>query len=80
MVEQVFGKIIQRLRNQRGMTRSELADLTDSNPSTILKIEAGTNSPSMFFVFKLASALRLKPNELIHVLENEMNPNCVTQE
>lgn len=45
--ENDIGKIIRILRNERGMTREQLAERTEISLSHLNKIEAGIKRPSI---------------------------------
>ncbi|MEW2526285.1 helix-turn-helix domain-containing protein [Streptomyces sp. NPDC047071] len=56
-----FGQRAQILRERRGMTRSQLADLVGISPYTLKKIENGQqNAPGMEMVMRIAEALRVR--------------------
>ncbi|MFD4632000.1 helix-turn-helix transcriptional regulator [Streptomyces sp. NPDC058284] len=56
-----FGQRTQILRERRGMTRSQLADLIGVSPHTLRKIENGQqNAPGLDMVMRIAEALRVR--------------------
>ena len=54
-----LGTIIQRARKQRGMTQSELANLSGMRQATISEIERGHDTVTFAPIFKLFSVLDL---------------------
>ena len=54
-----LGTIIQRARKQRGMTQSELANLSGMRQATISEIERGHDTVTFASIFKLFSVLDL---------------------
>ena len=52
-----FGKIIQRLRNQRGRTLAKLAQRSGMNPQYLGHLERADNSPSLETVIELVDVL-----------------------
>ncbi|MFG2814750.1 helix-turn-helix transcriptional regulator [Streptomyces sp. NPDC048410] len=56
-----FGQRVQILRERRGMTRTQLADLIGVSPHTLKKIENGQQqAPGLGMVLRLADALRVR--------------------
>lgn len=59
-----IGKIITRLRRDRGLTQEELAELIGVTNSTISKWETGTNVPDVYMIPVVANALGVSINTL----------------
>ncbi|MVO84121.1 helix-turn-helix domain-containing protein [Streptomyces sp. p1417] len=56
-----FGQRVQILREQRGMTRPQLADFVGVSPHTLKKIENGQQqAPGLDMVLRIAEALRVR--------------------
>ncbi|NUS22740.1 MAG: helix-turn-helix transcriptional regulator [Streptomyces sp.] len=56
-----FGQRVQVLRERRGMTRAQLADLVGLSPHTLRKIENGQQqAPGLDMVMRIAEALRVR--------------------
>ncbi|MFJ9822212.1 helix-turn-helix domain-containing protein [Streptomyces sp. NPDC101151] len=56
-----FGQRVQILRERRGMTQAQLADLVGLSPHTMRKIENGQQkAPGLDMVLRLAEALRVR--------------------
>ncbi|MFD5663467.1 helix-turn-helix transcriptional regulator [Streptomyces anthocyanicus] len=56
-----FGQRVQILRERRGMTRVQLADLVGVSPHTLKKIENGQQqAPGLEMVMRIAEALRVR--------------------
>ncbi|MGA4849487.1 helix-turn-helix transcriptional regulator [Streptomyces sp. G5(2025)] len=56
-----FGQRVQILRERRGMTRGQLADLIGVSPHTLRKIENGQqHAPGLEMVMRIAEALRAR--------------------
>lgn len=56
-----FGQRVQILRERRGMTRTQLADLIGISPHTLKKIENGQQqAPGLETVMRIAEALRVR--------------------
>jgi len=60
------GKKIKSLREEKGMSQSELAKAVGyKTRSSITKIESGESDPSQKMLLKIANALEVSPSELI---------------
>ncbi|MEU8968192.1 helix-turn-helix domain-containing protein [Streptomyces monashensis] len=56
-----FGQRVQVLRERRGMTQAQLADLVGISPHTLRKIENGQQkAPGLSMVMRIAEALRVR--------------------
>jgi transcriptional regulator with XRE-family HTH domain len=60
-----FGKIVKRIREERGISQEILADRADLNRSYVGEVERGTAMPSLGTVTKLARALNLSASNLL---------------
>lgn len=56
---------IKRIREDRGLTQEQLAELADLNRVTVAKYEMGRVVPSSNTLLRLAEALRVSPNILL---------------
>ena len=52
-----FGEKIKELREAKGMTQQNLADLTGTKKSNISRMESGRYNPSLDFLVKVASSM-----------------------
>lgn len=79
--KRIIGLRIRRLREQRGLTRRQLAEASGLGESTLGCYELGTNYPKDVYLEKLAKTLRVRPEtfsvcgvdtdiQLIHLLFN----------
>lgn len=71
-VDVVFGIVLRRVRKEANLSQEALALEADLQRNYISLIELGTNQPTITTIFKLAKALKIKPNELIGLVEQEM--------
>ncbi|MEW6586935.1 MAG: helix-turn-helix transcriptional regulator [Nitrospirota bacterium] len=65
-----FGKALKKLREDRGISQEELAYESGYHRTYISQLERGQKSPSMQTIFQLASALNVKPSEIVHAVED----------
>jgi transcriptional regulator with XRE-family HTH domain len=63
-----FGKNVQEGRRETGLTQDELALKAKVHRSYMGRIERGESNPPLFTVYKIATALKKKPGELINLL------------
>lgn len=67
--EQVFNDI-ERLRQESGLSRQELADQVGVHYQTIGYIERGEYSPSLVLALRIAAALGVSVEEIFWLEEN----------
>lgn len=65
MRSQVRGDRIQSKRKALGWSLRRLAEEVRADPVTLWRIERGLRTPKVDLFYKLAQALRLKPEELL---------------
>ena len=71
-VDVAFGRILRRTRKASGLSQEALGLEADLQRNFVSLIELGRNQPTITTIFKLARALKIKPNELISLVEHEM--------
>lgn len=74
MVDTVLvGKVIQKMRNTKGMSQEVLSGLAGLDRTHYSKIERGLRSPTINTIFRIAQALEIPPHELIKEIEAEIS-------
>jgi len=68
-LDHAFGRSLRKRRLAKLLSQEALALESDLSRSYISDLEMGKKDPSLFTVFKLANALRLKPSVLIDEVE-----------
>ena len=68
----VFGVVLRRLRKEAGLTQEQLGLEADLQRKFISSLELGEKQPTLTTVFKLASALNIKPGKLISLVDSEL--------
>ena len=63
--------ILEELRNQKGITQQELADLVEVSRQTIISLENGRYNPSILLAFRLAHLFQLKIEDIFVYLPEE---------
>jgi len=69
-LDDAFGKSLRQKRLAKLLTQEALATEANLSRAYISDLEMGKKDPSLFTVFKLAEALKLKPSVLIVEVEN----------
>lgn len=72
-VSVAFGRVILRLRKERGITQETLAGEVGLQRKYISLLEKAIYQPKISTVFKIAEGLGIKPSELIALVEKEEN-------
>ena len=60
-----FGAVVRRLRERRGLTQEELAEQAEVSATYIGFVERGDNVPTLTVIIQIASALGVRPSELL---------------
>lgn len=62
----LFGDYLKKIRTEKGLTQLDLASIMNVNPQNISAIERGEVSPTLFWIHKLASALKINTNDFLN--------------
>ena len=68
----IFGKVLRKARKDAGFSQEQLGFEADLQRNYISLMELGRYQPTVGTLFKLAYALKLKPNELVSLIENAL--------
>jgi transcriptional regulator with XRE-family HTH domain len=63
--------VLRSLRKERGLSQEGLALEADLQRNYVSLIERGINQPTVTTIFKLATALRVRPSEIVAMVETE---------
>lgn len=72
-IDDAFGKVIKKQRLSEEFTQEAISEDTGLARSYISELEMGKKDPSLFTIFKLAKALKIKPSLIIDEIENLIN-------
>ena len=67
----VFGKVLRRLRLAAGLTQEELGFKAGLQRKYISLLELGTQQPTLTSIFKLSSALNIKPGRMLDLMDGD---------
>ena len=74
-LDHAFGKSLRKRRLAKLLSQEALALESDLSRGYISDLEMGKKDPSLFTIFKLATALQMKPSTLIaeveHILQSK---------
>ena len=69
----VFGEVLKELRIKRELTQQQLADYSGMDRAYISELERGLLLPSLETVFKLAKQLKIKPREMVELVDQRIS-------
>lgn len=72
-----IGNLIKRLRREKGISQEVLSSFAGIARSHLSMIENGTKIPNLKTIWKLSSALGLKPHQIIKMIEDLMDESKV---
>lgn len=72
-IDDAFGKVIKKQRLSEEFTQEAISEETGLARSYISELEMGKKDPSLFTIFKIAKALKIKPSLIIDEIENLIN-------
>ena len=64
-----FGRHVRRIREEKGWTLEQFAEMAKMNELQIGHIERGASDPKLSTILKLARALKVKPEALLRALQ-----------
>ena len=67
-----FGIILRAYRLEEGLTQEQLSERVDVVHSFICSLESGKKQPSLRMILKLASALGVRPGELVDAMADRI--------
>ncbi len=68
----IVGKVIQRCREQRGLSQEVVSGFADIGRTHLSAIERGQRKPTLETFFKIAEALNITPSKLMQEIETEI--------
>lgn len=68
----IVGKVIQRFREEKGLSREVLSGFADIGRTHLSAIERGTRKPTSETFFRICDALGVRPSVLLAAIEDEI--------
>ena len=68
-----FGLVLRICRLEKGLTQEQLSERVDVVRSFICSLENGKKQPSLNMIFRLATALGVRPGELVDAAAEREN-------
>ena len=68
-----FRFILKRYRHEKGLTQEQLSERIGISNSFLGMIETGRKRPNIDMLFRIATALEVRPSTLITALEEEIS-------
>ena len=65
------GRYVKRIRQEKGLTQEQLAELSGFSQQYISGLEQGRRNPTVVSLYELATALGVSHMELLHPAEDE---------
>jgi transcriptional regulator with XRE-family HTH domain len=69
MFVSLFGKVLRELREKNSLSQEKLAEFCDLDRTYISLLERGLRQPTLTTLFKLSSALKIKPSEMVELVD-----------
>ncbi len=75
MADQLFGRVLQRLRKTKGLSQEELSLRSGLDRTFISRLEGGQRQPTISTLIKLAQALNVSAASIVAEVEDLMDEN-----
>ena len=71
-IDNTFGATLRKKRISKKLTQEALSIESSLSRAYISELEMGHKDPSLYTIFKLASALKIKPSTIIDEVERQI--------
>lgn len=71
-IDHAFGRILKKRRLQRSLTQEAMSLACGLSRAYISELEMGRKDPSLYTIFRLATALKMKPSVFIDEIEHQL--------
>lgn len=68
----VVGTVIQRIREEKGMSQELTSGLAGIGRTHLSAIERGVRKPTLETFYRIAEAMNMRPSELLRAIETEV--------
>ena len=70
--KRAVGAVVRRFRREKGLPQEVLSGLAGLARSHLSMIESGTKQPNFETLWRIATALDIKPHDLVRAIEKEI--------
>jgi len=71
-IDSTFGGVLRKKRLGRKMTQELLSNASGLSRAYISELEMGHKDPSLYTIFRLSTALKIKPSTMIDEVEQQI--------
>jgi transcriptional regulator with XRE-family HTH domain len=71
-IDYTFGAVLRKKRLGRKMTQELLSNESGLSRAYISELEMGHKDPSLYTIFRLATALKIKPSTIVDEIERQI--------
>ena len=71
-IDSTFGTVLRKKRLTKKLTQEALSIESSLSRAYISELEMGHKDPSLYTIFKLATALKIKPSTMIDEIERQV--------
>ena len=75
----IVGKVIQKYREERGLSQEVLSGFADIGRTHLSAIERGTRKPTLETFYRISEALHIRPSVLLAAIEEEIDKTEKTE-
>ena len=68
----IVGKVIQKFREEKGLSQEVLSGFADIGRTHLSAIERGTRKPTLETFYRISEAMNVKPSVLLNAIEEEI--------
>lgn len=68
----VIGRVIQRFREEKGLSQEVMSGLAGIGRTHLSAIECGARKPTLETFYRIGEALDMRPSALLHAIEEEI--------
>ncbi len=68
----IVGKVIQRFREEKGLSQEVVSGFADIGRTHLSAIERGTRKPTLETFFKIGEAMNISPSIIMKAIEDEI--------
>lgn len=76
----IFGDLLRSYREASNLSQERLADLSSLDRTFVSLLERGQRQPSLETVFKLCTALDIRPNEFVQQVELQIATSLIEEQ